>query len=76
LEGERGATQVKICPNIFFDFGTRRRACRKWHEEVVTTLAGKVQELFKGTSNVDLAYRYGLAPIGTMAHEYLQAHQA
>jgi nicotinate phosphoribosyltransferase len=63
-------------PFIFFDFGTRRRAGRDWHEEVVTTLAREVPEFFKGTSNVDMARRHGLVPIGTMAHEYLQAHQA
>ncbi len=63
-------------PFVFFDFGTRRRAYRDWHEEVVTTLAGEVPEFFKGTSNVDMARRHGLVPIGTMAHEYLQAHQA
>jgi nicotinate phosphoribosyltransferase len=63
-------------PYLFFDFGTRRRAWREWHEEVVATLAREVPEFFKGTSNVDMARRYGLVPIGTMAHEYLQAHQA
>lgn len=63
-------------PYVFFDFGTRRRACRTWHEEVVSSLAQEVPEFFKGTSNVDMARRYNLVPIGTMAHEYLQAHQA
>jgi nicotinate phosphoribosyltransferase len=63
-------------PYVFFDFGTRRRACRDWHEEVVTTLAAETPEFFKGTSNVDMARRYNLVPIGTMAHEYLQAHEA
>jgi nicotinate phosphoribosyltransferase len=63
-------------PFVFFDFGTRRRAYRDWHEEVVTTLLNEVPEFFKGTSNVDMARRFGIVPIGTMAHEYLQAHQA
>ncbi|HEX5362638.1 MAG TPA: nicotinate phosphoribosyltransferase [Gallionella sp.] len=63
-------------PFVFFDFGTRRRAWRDWHEEVVTTLVRDVPEFFKGTSNVDMARRFGIVPIGTMAHEYLQAHQA
>lgn len=63
-------------PYLFFDFGTRRRASREWHEEVVTTLASAVPEFFRGTSNVDVARRHCLVPIGTMAHEYLQAHQA
>lgn len=63
-------------PYVFFDFGTRRRATRAWQEEVVQTLAREVPEYFRGTSNVDLARRHGLTAIGTMAHEYLQAHQA
>jgi len=63
-------------PFLMFDFGTRRRAYRDWHEEVVTTLAKEVPEVFRGTSNVDMARRHQLVPIGTMAHEYLQAHQA
>jgi nicotinate phosphoribosyltransferase len=63
-------------PYLFFEFGTRRRASRAWHEEVVSTLAREVPRFFKGTSNVDMARRHNLVPIGTMAHEYLQAHQA
>jgi nicotinate phosphoribosyltransferase len=63
-------------PYVFFEFGTRRRASRAWQEEVVATLAREVPQFFKGTSNVDMARRHRLVPIGTMAHEYLQAHQA
>lgn len=63
-------------PFEFFDFGTRRRFSRDWHEEVVTTLAREVPQYFKGTSNVHLAKKHGLAAIGTMAHEYLQTFQA
>jgi nicotinate phosphoribosyltransferase len=63
-------------PYLFFDFGTRRRATREWQEEVVRTFACEAPQWFRGTSNVDLARRHGLVPIGTMAHEYLQAHQA
>lgn len=63
-------------PFAFFDFGTRRRFSREWHNQVVYTLQKAVPQYFKGTSNVDMARRYGLVPIGTMAHEYLQAYQA
>ncbi|MGH8809950.1 MAG: nicotinate phosphoribosyltransferase, partial [Noviherbaspirillum sp.] len=59
----------------FFDFGTRRRFSGDWHEEVVATLAHEVPQYFKGTSNVYLARKCGLVPIGTMAHEYLQSYQ-
>lgn len=63
-------------PFEFFDFGVRRRYSAAWQEEVVATFAREVPGLFKGTSNVHLAKKYGLVPIGTMAHEYLQTFQA
>ena len=63
-------------PFEFFDFGVRRRYSAAWQEEVVATFAKEVPEFFKGTSNVYLARKYGLVPIGTMAHEYLQTFQA
>ncbi|HSN20766.1 MAG TPA: nicotinate phosphoribosyltransferase [Usitatibacter sp.] len=62
-------------PYLFFEFGTRRRASREWHDEVVATLKREVPGFFRGTSNVDMARRHGVVPIGTMAHEYLQAFQ-
>ena len=58
------------------DYGTRRRFSREWQEEVVRTLKVGLGAKFVGTSNVDLARRIGLTPLGTMAHEYLQACQA
>lgn len=61
---------------IFSDFGTRRRFSRVWQEQVVRTLQKEVPDFFGGTSNVDLARRLGLVPIGTMAHEFFQACQA
>jgi nicotinate phosphoribosyltransferase len=58
------------------DYGTRRRFSRRWQEEVITALRTGIGTKFVGTSNVDLAFRLGLTPLGTMAHEYLQACQA
>ena len=63
-------------PFEFFDFGLRRRFSGAWQDEVATTLAREVPQFFKGTSNVYLAQKLGLTPIGTMAHEYLQTFQA
>lgn len=60
----------------FADFGTRRRASRTWQEEVLTTLKSQLPKYFSGTSNLDLARRHQLLPIGTMAHEWFQAWQA
>ena len=70
------------------DYGTRRRFSKAWHEEVLRVLvarlgtaqspgkvAGTAGQL-AGTSNVLFAMKLGLTPLGTMAHEYLQACQA
>ena len=54
----------------------RRRFSVTWQEEVATTLTREVPEYFKGTSNVYLAKKLDLMPIGTMAHEYLQTFLA
>ncbi|MCA1248019.1 nicotinate phosphoribosyltransferase [Massilia sp. MS-15] len=66
----------RATPFEFFDFGVRRRFSGDWQDEVVATLARELPHFFKGTSNVYLAKKYKLVPIGTMAHEYLQAYQA
>jgi nicotinate phosphoribosyltransferase len=58
------------------DYGTRRRYSRVWQEEVVTALREGLGEQLAGTSNVWLARKLNLTPLGTLAHEYLQAHQA
>jgi nicotinate phosphoribosyltransferase len=58
------------------DFGTRRRFSLAWHEEVLQTLKREVPEHFAGTSNVWFAMRNNVTPLGTMAHEYMQACQA
>jgi nicotinate phosphoribosyltransferase len=58
------------------DYGTRRRFSRDWQKEVVATLHQGLGAQLTGTSNVWLAREVGLRPLGTLAHEYLQAHQA
>jgi len=58
------------------DYGTRRRFSRAWHDEVIGRLKEGIGRKFVGTSNVGLALDHGLTPLGTMAHEYLQACQA
>ena len=60
----------------FFDFGVRRRFSGEWQDEVVETLQRELPQFFKGTSNVYLARKHNLVPIGTMAHEYMQAFQS
>ena len=61
---------------VFSDFGTRRRFSYDVQRLVLTYLASTNFANFSGTSNVHLAQELGLKPIGTMAHEYLQCHQA
>lgn len=58
------------------EFGTRRRFSKEWQRYVVTQLKKEISNCFPGTSNVLLAKELNLIPFGTMAHEYLQAHQA
>jgi len=62
------------------DYGTRRRFSRAWQEEVLRVLANRLgtglSGQLAGSSNVLLAMKLGLTPLGTMAHEYLQACQA
>jgi nicotinate phosphoribosyltransferase len=82
---DAGLADLKIA-----DYGTRRRFSKDWHEEVLRTLnarlgavtsppvqakpAARLPQL-AGTSNVLYAMKLGLIPLGTMAHEYLQACQ-
>ncbi len=58
------------------DYGTRRRFSREWQEEVLQTFKREMPQNFAGTSNVWFALRNNLTPLGTMAHEYMQACQA
>jgi len=88
LEAARGRLREKVqliraaaplggpgFPFLLMDFGLRRRYSGAWQEEVVSALARECPEQFRGTSNVALARKLGIAPAGTMAHEYIQAYQ-
>ena len=59
----------------FAEFGTRRRASYLWQEEVLKYLIGNCEGRLVGTSNSHFAMKLGIKPIGTMAHEFFQAHQ-
>ena len=58
----------------FAEFGCRRRLSREWEDTVVRRLAFETKNCV-GTSNVYLAMKYDLTPIGTYAHEYVQMYQ-
>ncbi|HFK9534363.1 nicotinate phosphoribosyltransferase [Acinetobacter baumannii] len=63
-------------PFLVSDFGTRRRYSFEWQKHVVAAFHDTVPNVFRGTSNVLLAKELNITPIGTMAHEFLQAFQA
>lgn len=58
----------------FADFGTRRRRSKRIQDTVIETFVNVQKNLegscFVGTSNVHFAMKYGIRPIGTMAHEW------
>ncbi len=58
----------------FAEFGCRRRLSREWEDVVVRRLATETDKCI-GTSNVYLAMKYNLTPIGTYAHEFVQMYQ-
>ena len=75
LQDYRGQMAAYDVPFLVSDFGTRRRYSVAWQEQVIERLMA-VPEIFRGTSNVYFAKQFGITPIGTMAHEFLQAFQA
>ena len=61
---------------VYSDFGTRRRASFKTEDTVVAAMkecdeSGRRPGKFVGTSNVYLAMKHDLTPMGTMAHEWV-----
>ena len=58
----------------FAEFGCRRRLSREWEDEAVRRLVTETENCV-GTSNVYLAMKYNVTPIGTYAHEFVQMYQ-
>ena len=64
---------------VFSDFGTRRRASFKAEDTAVRAFCdcaankSDAEGKFVGTSNVYLAMKYNITPVGTMAHEFVCA---
>ena len=81
LDSYRGKLSDKIATlssgkyniSAFSEFGLRRRLCAEAQELAVKELAGAElgKSKFVGTSNVYLAKKFGVTPVGTMAHEWI-----
>ena len=59
----------------YADFGTRRRRSFRNQDHFIRIAKEHTNGHFIGTSNMHFAMKYGLKPIGTLAHEFSQAHQ-
>ena len=57
---------------IFSEFGLRRRYSGAAQDWLVKLMVDHKVPGFVGTSNVYLAKKYGIKPVGTMAHEFIQ----
>ncbi|MEQ5254138.1 nicotinate phosphoribosyltransferase [Providencia rettgeri] len=66
--------QLDLSNFKLMDFGTRRRFSYDVQSAIVSMLKQEFPYLV-GTSNYKLAHELGLAPVGTQAHEWFQAHQ-
>ena len=69
------ATEEELAGFRLADFGTRRRFSYAVQARVVERLRSDLPGQFVGTSNVHLARLLDVKPMGTMAHEWIMAHQ-
>lgn len=61
---------------VFSEFGTRRRYSKEMQEWLIKYILNENIPGFVGTSNIWLARKYGVKPIGTQAHELYMGVQA
>ncbi len=60
----------------FADFGTRRRMCSMVHTNIPMFFKEECPDNFLGTSNIHMAVKHEVRPIGTQAHEWFMFHAA
>lgn len=64
--------ELMVRHNAYYaDFGSRRRFSFGNQERVIKNMVTHGKHCFVGTSNIYFAMKYGLKPIGTMAHEWI-----
>ena len=77
LHAKVDALKTVMSIGTFSEFGLRRRASAELEEEAIRTLVEEnpnfIDSNFIGTSNVYLAKKYNIKPVGTMAHEWIMA---
>lgn len=79
-EGDRRLSEkidfIKDTNIKFADFGTRRRFSAAWQDHAIGRLAAELPDNFIATSNPWFAYKHGIKPIGTYAHEFPMVYAA
>lgn len=75
-KAEQKARELANMKAVFSEFGTRRRFSFDVHERVLFSLQEHSKGFLSGTSNVYLAMKYKLTPIGTHPHEWFMYHAA
>ena len=70
------AKMIRDTALIFSEFGGRRRHSVQAHHNALEILKKECPNNLVGTSNVMMAKKHNIKAVGTMAHEWLQAHQA
>ena len=70
------AEQLAANEVSFVDFGTRRRFSAENHENLIKDILTVSGHTLAGTSNVHLAQKFGITPVGTLAHEWIMFHAA
>lgn len=79
-EGDRRLTDfiglMKANDMKWAEFGTRRRFSSDWQEHAVERFVTECPEQFLGTSNPWIAHKYGVAAVGTNAHELPMVYAA
>ncbi|MCR4323274.1 MAG: nicotinate phosphoribosyltransferase [Candidatus Azambacteria bacterium] len=74
---EKKIQRLRTTPQLaFVEFGTRRRFSFAWQKELIARLTQELPAQLAGTSNVHLAMRNNIKPVGTFAHEMTMVYAA